>query len=461
MIKKLLKNNILLSVSSFISLAINIIAMPIITRIYTPENIGLFASLQIISIILFPLLSMRMEIIFGQKIKISEIKTLFGTVSIIGLLVGFLLFSILLIGSSFLNQETILSYFIFIVLLSFFLVYFEFGIGILNRLRLYQYIAIFSAINIFFQRGLQIILGLMFEDKVLAIFLSYCISNFLLISSMYFIVHKRINIFTAIDFDFNVLKKYSNHIFYRVIYTLSNLFKDRLLILIIISFYSANFAGLYTQSLSLLLIPVLVFSKPLKTIITREFSGHRTDTINMIVIIYNLLIFSLVPFYTFFFFHSSKIFPIVPGQNWTELSDIFNIMLFPMLILVFSSSLDRVYDVLNIQKWALFFEIFFGITIFLLLLLLSINNYEFLFAMKINAIILSVFFSVFLYFALFKTGHIERFKNSFILFIIHFIFCGGIFYYFRMSLIESFIVLIVLELIGLILFRKQIKNLIN
>ena len=206
MIKKLLKNNILLSVSSFISLAINIIAMPIITRIYTPENIGLFASLQIISIILFPLLSMRMEIIFGQKIKISEIKTLFGTVSIIGLLVGFLLFSILLIGSSFLNQETILSYFIFIVLLSFFLVYFEFGIGILNRLRLYQYIAIFSAINIFFQRGLQIILGLMFEDKVLAIFLSYCISNFLLISSMYFIVHKRINIFTAIDFDFNVLK---------------------------------------------------------------------------------------------------------------------------------------------------------------------------------------------------------------------------------------------------------------
>ena len=75
MIKKLLKNNILLSGSSFISLVINIISIPIISRIYTPENIGLFASLQIICMI-FSLLSLRMEVIFGQKIKNLDIKTL-------------------------------------------------------------------------------------------------------------------------------------------------------------------------------------------------------------------------------------------------------------------------------------------------------------------------------------------------------------------------------------------------
>lgn len=461
MIKKLLKNNILLSGSSFISLIINLISIPIISRIYTPENIGLFASLQIISMILFPLLGMRMEIIFGQKIKISEIKTLFGTVSIIGFLIGFLLFSILFFWSSFLNQEIILRYFILIVSLSFFLVYFEFGIGILNRLRLYKHIAIFSAINIFFQRVLQIVLGIIFEDKVLAIFLSYCLSNFVLIFSMFFIVNKKTNILSNIDFNFDILKKYYNHIIYRVIYTLGNLLKDRLLILIIISFYSTGMAGLYTQSLSLLLIPVVIFSKPLKTIITREFIDRKQDTINMIIIIYNFLIFSLVPFYTFFFFHSHEIFPIVLGQNWTELSSIFNIMLFPMLILIFSSSLDRMYDVLNIQKWALFFEIFFGIIIFLLFLLFSINNYDFLFAMKINALILSIFFSSFLCFALWKSGDIKKFINSFILFITHFIFSVNIFYYFRLSLIESLTVLIVLELVGLVLFRKLIKEFLN
>ena len=228
MIKKLLKNNILLSGSSFISLVINIISIPIISRIYTPENIGLFASLQIICMIFFPLLSLRMEVIFGQKIKNLDIKTLFSTVSIFGFLIGFFLFATLLLGASFFNTEIILRYFVLICLLSFFLVYFEFGIGILNRLRFYKHIAVFSAVNILFQRGLQIILGLTVEDKVLAIFISYCLSNLILILSMFLIIHRKINLIFNMNFNPNILRNFFNHIFYSVIYTLSNLFKDRL-----------------------------------------------------------------------------------------------------------------------------------------------------------------------------------------------------------------------------------------
>ena len=66
MIKDLLKHNILLSAGAIISLLINIITIPIITRIYTPSDIGIFDFLHIFSIALFPILSMRMEIIFAQ-----------------------------------------------------------------------------------------------------------------------------------------------------------------------------------------------------------------------------------------------------------------------------------------------------------------------------------------------------------------------------------------------------------
>ena len=187
--------------------------------------------------IFFPLLSLRMEVIFGQKIKNLDIKTLFSTVSIFGFLIGFFLFATLLLGASFFNTEIILRYFVLICLLSFFLVYFEFGIGILNRLRFYKHIAVFSAVNILFQRGLQIILGLTVEDKVLAIFISYCLSNLILILSMFLIIHRKINLISNMNFNPNILRNFFNHIFYRVIYTLSNLFKDRLLILLIISFF--------------------------------------------------------------------------------------------------------------------------------------------------------------------------------------------------------------------------------
>ena len=126
----------------------------------------------------------------------------------------------------------------------------------------------------------------------------------------------------------------------------------------LIIYFSANMAGLYTQSLSILLIPVLIFSRTLKTIITREYVDNKIDTTKMIIIIYNLLILLLVPFYAFLFFHSHKIFPILLGQNWSELSNIFNIMLFPMFILIFSSSLDRMYDVLNIKSGHYFLNYF-------------------------------------------------------------------------------------------------------
>ena len=77
MIKDLLKHNILLSAGAIMSLLINIITIPIITRIYNPSDIGIFAFLHIFSIALFPILSMRMEIIFAQKIDLSELKNLF------------------------------------------------------------------------------------------------------------------------------------------------------------------------------------------------------------------------------------------------------------------------------------------------------------------------------------------------------------------------------------------------
>ena len=74
MIKRLLKNNILLSISSLISLFINIVTIPVITRVYSPADIGLFASLQILATVLFPIFGMRMEIIFAQKISLKKFK---------------------------------------------------------------------------------------------------------------------------------------------------------------------------------------------------------------------------------------------------------------------------------------------------------------------------------------------------------------------------------------------------
>ena len=54
MIKDLLKNNIIMSIGSITALIVNIISMPIITRVYVPSDIGTFAALHVFSLFLFP-----------------------------------------------------------------------------------------------------------------------------------------------------------------------------------------------------------------------------------------------------------------------------------------------------------------------------------------------------------------------------------------------------------------------
>ncbi len=474
MIQNLLKNNIILSISSIISLLINIISIPIITRIYNPENIGIFASLQLISTILFPIIGMRMEIIFGQKIDIEKLKSLFNTSIILGILIS-IGFYLLIFFTSFLFSQTsssdfigltlITNYLFLIIFLALLWVYFEFSIGLLNHLQLYKHIALFSVSNILIQRLLQIIFGIIFDDKVQAIFLSYCIANLLIAIFALTILNKKVKFFNLAHFNLKSLYDFQRHIIFRTLYTLGDLFKDRLILLLILSLFTSYYAGLYSQSLAILAIPISIFSVPLKTLITREYSSNKQDVVDMIKIIYNFLIFLVLPFYIFIYFHSSYILPLVLGQEWAEISNVFNILLIPMFILIFATALDRLYDVLNLQKWALFFQFFFGIFAIITFLVLSSFQFDFFFSVKINAIILSIFFLTFGIFIISKTNEIHQFYKLPFIGIAHFLFCFTLFHYAKHSLSLSLFLLLFIVIIGLFfclfIIRKSNHKIFN
>ena len=461
MIKRLLQNNILLSSSSFLSLLVNIFSIPIISRIYSPDDIGIFFSMQIISMIFIPLIGLRMEIIFGQDIKNNTLKSLFTTTVFLGFVLSIFLFTALLLSNFFIEKFLFLDYIIFIFSMTHLIIYFEFGLGLLNRLQMYKFIAYFAFFNILSQRLLQIGLGLFMEDKISAIFISYCLPNFLLVITMYTIIKKNSSFFNISSFNLNVFKNYYDHIFYRTSYTLANLLKDRFLLLIIITLFSARQAGLYGQAFTILSIPVIIFSYPLKTIITREFVKNKSEVVKIIMVIYDLLIFTILPLYIFIYFHSSFIFTNLLGSQWSQISNIINIMLTPMFILIFSSSLDRLYDVLNLQKWALIFEIFFGILAFLTFLILSINNYDFLFTMKVNSAVLSFFFTTFLIFILNKAMLIKSFLKIFVKACIQLIICFTIFYILKNQFYISLAILLLIIAIGVIFMFKKTYKMLN
>jgi len=461
MIKRLLQNNILLSSSSFLSLIVNILSIPIISRIYTPDDIGIFSSMQIISMIFIPLIGLRMEIIFAQDIKNNTLKSLFTTTILSGLILSIFLFIALLISTFIFEKFLFWDYIIFIFSMTHLIIYFEFGLGLLNRLQMYKFIAYFAFFNILSQRLLQIVLGFFMEEKISAIFISYCLSSFFLVITMYIIMKKNSSFFNISSFDLNVFKNYYGHIFYRTSYTIANLFKDRFLLLIIITLFSSTQAGLYGQAFTILSIPVIIFSYPLKTIITREFVENKSEVIKIIMIIYDILILTILPLYIFLYFHSSFIFPKLLGSEWSQISDIINIMLIPMFILIFSSSLDRLYDVLNVQKWALIFEIFFGILTFTTFLILSVNDFDFLYTMKVNSALLSFFFITFLIFILKKAMLIRHFLRTIVNACAQLIICFIIFYILKNQFYISLVILLSIISIGLILIYNKTYKMLN
>ena len=132
-----------------------------------------------------------------------------------------------------------------------------------------------------------------------------------------------------------------------------------------------------------------------------------------------------------------------------------------MFILIFSSSLDRLYDVLNLQKWALIFEIFFGILAFLTFLILSINNYDFLFTMKVNSAVLSFFFTTFLIFILNKAMLIKSFLKIFVKACIQLIICFTIFYILKNQFYISLAILLLIIAIGVIFMFKKTYKMLN
>ncbi len=458
MIKELLKNNIIMSIGSIIALIVNIISMPIITRVYVPSDIGTFAALHVFSLFLFPIFSMRLEIIFGQKINTSKLKNLLLTSILIGISFSIISFILLFVLAKYLEKYLLINFLSFIIVLPVFLTLFQYGIGILNHLKLYKSIAIISTLGIFFQKFFQIIFGITMQNKTMAIFLSYCIPTFLFSLITFFIIHKKINIFKNIKFSFNAIKEYSDHIFYRVSYSLSNFFKDRFIIILIITFFSAEQAGLYSQALSLLLIPTAIFSIPIKTIITREYQENSKNTINMIVIIYNMLVNILLPVYVYLFFNSSHLFPVIFGQDWAQMSNIFNILLAPMFILIFSTSFDRLYDVLGAQKYAFLFEFFFGIFCFGSFFLMAYLNFEFIEALKVNSVILVLFFTTFIIFILNRAKEIISFMTTAKYFFFQTLFCSTLFLLIKDNLFYSTLLLFAIVLIGLLMTKNDLKK---
>jgi O-antigen/teichoic acid export membrane protein len=339
-----------------IAQAIPIAISPILTRIYTPEDFGMFALYMAIASIISVIATGRYEMAIMLPKEEEDVKSivklimiLLATVTCISFLMVF--FFNQTITNLFENQE--ISNWLYFLPISIFLVglyqvYNYLLIREKNFKRLSTNKIIVSATNASTQLGFGFVIsngfGLLFGNII-----SYIISIYFIIKSK--VANKYFGFKNSSIKE--VAKEYQNFPKYDAPSALVNVMANQLPILALGKFFGLGVVGFYSLMYKVLMIPISLLSSTVLDVFkqraTEDYNKYGNCKDIYVKTLISLVLLGIVPFTVLGIF-APEIFAFVFGENWKVAGKFAQIMA-PMLFLKFVvSPLSYTFYVVGKQK---------------------------------------------------------------------------------------------------------------
>ena len=343
-----------------------ILSVPVISRIYTPKEIGIFMFFFSISDILSNIVIGKYEsAIIISKNKKEAINIVISTISLTLINSVILSLFFLFFGKYFINyfgfndisEFSFLSIPLLITSLNFY--------KIIDHWNNYNRNYLIMAYSKFLQKVLLVTIQIIFSffgffGLLIGRFISQILSGFyLLIRSLHLISNFNFKEL-SIKSNFDTLKKYSEFpIFYlpsnlsnRISYNLPNITFSKL--------FNTEITGLYSLSYRLLASPMGIIMSAIGQVFYKEASViHTKNTKKLYTFLKNFylntFLIGIIPF-AILFFISPYLFPIILGDEW-KMSGIYIQLLIPWLFLVFlNSPVTSILIILKKQKELFYYE---------------------------------------------------------------------------------------------------------
>lgn len=365
MISKLLKpksefgrNVLILMTGTTIAQAIPISISPILTRIYTPEDFGIFA--------LFVSIVGIMAVVSTGKYEMSLILTRKDTFAyqllilsgIIVLITSFFYMLSVLIVNTFYSIDAIYYLLPFTVMF----------IGINNtldkynnRIKNYKLMSYQRLIKTTVESIVNILFMVIFHLKTGLIWgfvLGFFVSNFMML-------YINIKLFQEKAFEFSknkmnlLAKKYINFPKYNMPHALLNTVSENAPIFLIPIFYGNTTLGLYAFGLKIVHAPLGLLSTAIFNVLGQKMA-EKYATGNEILSLYktmlkklSLVTITIIPFFVF----ADDIFAFVFGPEWKEAGNFIQIMSVVVLGSFIISPFSSIPHIFNQQKKAFILEI--------------------------------------------------------------------------------------------------------
>lgn len=358
--------------------AIGILFVPLITRFYKPEHIGMWQVLLAFINLLIPLATLRFE----DAIVLEESNKTVSRLLLIVVINTTIICTILLFGTFFIGNEK--------------KIFFNLEVtpditwmaiaGLILQVSLLILKALIIKQKKFKKQAITKVMGAIvrpvFAISILVFFDvssdTYILSALLGILLESVLLYKWLNkqVYPRI-FNWNKDKtlagiiKYKVYPIYTVPYALSQGFIRQITLMSLAMLYSTSIVGAYTVARQLVSMPVSLLTAGLKQVIfSYASSAPKFDsTVNNRVskLLINIVNLS-IPFAVFGFFYLPDMINFALGKGWEHVGIFSRWMLIPSVALMLTSWLDRIFDVYGKQRLAVFLQISSDATLFLILL---------------------------------------------------------------------------------------------
>lgn len=396
-IRSIFKGNLggalLLSLGSVFSQGINILIQPLLTRLFTPSELGQYSYILSIANLFLPIASFNLTNLIVSSQEKDEVDLLVD-VSIYSTFVTtlFYLIFVLLFNNFFIYNNNELFYLVFltpVIIISngIYQVY----LSVENWQQHYKKMTILEIYKIGAMSSMQVLSGII-KVGVTGLLLGKLISPF-----FYIFENRRNLIQTLLNFNvrnyINTLKKFFNHIIFSVPSQFLNTFSYSLILLSISNIFSEEEVGFYSVSVRVLGVPILLISYNLSKIYLKKISVDKNENRSLYKTYTNIVKkLTLLSFVTFFSIAivSPFISEFIFGEGYGEAGIYISILCLMFFVRMIASPLSGTFIILNKQNIQFYLNnifIILGIAAYFIANIYSLNIYEYL-------SVVSVFYSL-------------------------------------------------------------------
>lgn len=353
---KFLKDSFLLVISSAIAQIVLIFSVPIISRIYSPEQFGIFTLFNYLALIFIPVINARFDllIINSKTTKkanaIAQISIMISLIIIIFTILAGVVGSIVLKGY-YLEIISFVLLLVFVSLTNIFTSY-------LNLNKKYFHISIINITRTLLMVIVQIAFGWLTHNSlglILGFTLSYLAG--IIIGFKEFKKHFKLN--KNIRYLKKVFKLHSNQLFYSTPSIIINSLTFSVTVFIIGLMYSTKDVGIYGMATRILNVPIVVAGMGLSKIFMQKASEdyYKFNNFRPVLLKFSLGLFFLgLIAYGPLLLLKEEVVLLFLGRDWLEVTILFIpfVTLYVTRLIVSTISLANI--VINKQHIDLIFQ---------------------------------------------------------------------------------------------------------